>query len=627
MPLIHIALVSSVFLIAAAVGAKIFAAVKITFDGEAEKWLFSVAAGFFVFVHFTSLIAAAGLINRVVFAAILAASAMAARRELAEVARQLWGFALRVASGLRSETALKAALLTAVVFNFFFAYAPVADSDALTYHFSFPKIFMDAGRLTDIPDNLLSYFPLSGQMMYMLFLSVGNDITAKLAGYSFGLLSAAMVYFFTARRVNAKMALPAAAIFYTMPVMVNAAGVGQIDTMYLCFSFMGLWALIKAVDSGDRKWFWICAALVATSVTIKINNIMSAFPMAAAYLFYSASVRKRKISELSTDLGVFALIFAALICPWLLRNFLLTRHPFPFLRLPFINAPPHEMFMAHIVSHTEGLSLWRFARDIRDFFLGSPVIHPGPAILILAAPAVFMRSRNRALNVAGFTALSTFLLLYAFLPILKTESRYHFTSLAVLAVFAAAGLDALEKYFGQSRIPRILLLVTLVATSLPLSVYFGAKRLPFVTGFQSKEKYLDGNYGYHGAVRGEYRKVMEFINQNVGRGGRALFMGYYFADAYYYEPRVEAAMPSLLGIISMADAMRALDKKGATHIVLIKYFYRKNPDGAGYLNSWSGALDIKWDIDKARAAGFLRTIYSTESFEVMQIAYGKEGTS
>ncbi|PKN02380.1 MAG: hypothetical protein CVU77_00835 [Elusimicrobia bacterium HGW-Elusimicrobia-1] len=625
MPLIHIAVVSFIFLVAAAVGAKIFDAVKISFDGEAEKWLFSVAAGLFVFVHFTALTAAAGLINRAVIAAFLAASAIAARRELSGLLRKLSDFAMRAAAGWRADAALKAVLLTAVVFNFFFACAPVTDSDALTYHFSFPKIFLAAGRLTDIPDNLLSYFPLNGQMMYTLFLSMGNDITAKLAGYSFGLLAAVMVYFFTARRVNAEMALPAAAIFYTMPVMVNAAGVGQIDTMYLCFSFMGLWALVKSIDTGERKWFWLCAVLTATSVTIKINNVMAVPPIAAAYIFYGLVERKKKNFAPAVDLGVFVLIFAGLICPWLIRNIRLTGHPFPFMNLPFIKAPPHEMYLAHMVSHTDGMTLARFARDIWYFFLGSPVIHPGPVLLIFAVPGFFMRGKGRAMNVMNFAAVSTFLLLYAALPMLKVESRYHLVTLAALSISAAYGFCAFEKYFSAVKLSRTILAAMLALSSVSLSVYFGGKRLPFVTGFQSREKYLDGNYGYHGVVRPEYRSAMKFINENVGRNGKAVFLGYYFVDAYYYKPRVEAAMPSFLGLTSMADAMRMLDKKGATHIVLIKYFYRENPDGAGYLNSWSGALDIKWDIDKARAAGFLRTVYSTKSFEVLQIAYGKEG--
>ena len=61
--------------------------------------------------------------------------------------------------------------------------------DALAYHLAFPKLYLQAGRMAEIPFMHQSYFPPLQDMLYLWGLSVAGESAAKVMHWAVGMLT------------------------------------------------------------------------------------------------------------------------------------------------------------------------------------------------------------------------------------------------------------------------------------------------------------------------------------------------------------------------------------------------------------------------------------------------------
>src|SRR3989338_42263 len=94
---------------------------------------------------------------------------------------------------------------------------PELGFDALWYHLTLPKLYIQNHSVLHIPGSLLYYsnMPKLTEMLYTSTFFFGNEILAKLIHFSFGLLSCLALYFLSRKFFDRQIAIITVVIFYS----------------------------------------------------------------------------------------------------------------------------------------------------------------------------------------------------------------------------------------------------------------------------------------------------------------------------------------------------------------------------------------------------------------------------
>ena len=99
--------------------------------------------------------------------------------------------------------------------NFVGALGPELSFDALWYHLTIPKIFIEYQRVFHIPGSLLYYsdMPKLIEMLYIPGLMYGNEVFAKLIHYTFGIGVLIVIFNLARKYLSRDLSLLAVLIF------------------------------------------------------------------------------------------------------------------------------------------------------------------------------------------------------------------------------------------------------------------------------------------------------------------------------------------------------------------------------------------------------------------------------
>ena len=96
------------------------------------------------------------------------------------------------------------------------ASVPPVSRDALTHHLAVPKVYIQQGSMSEIPHMPFSYYPMNLDLLYIIPMYFGNDILPKYIHFSFGLLTACLIYVFLRKRLGTFYALFAVLFFLSL---------------------------------------------------------------------------------------------------------------------------------------------------------------------------------------------------------------------------------------------------------------------------------------------------------------------------------------------------------------------------------------------------------------------------
>ena len=119
-----------------------------------------------------------------------------------------------------------AALIAVVVVGvLILAWVPPVSRDALNHHLAIPKLYLEEGRIFELPDRVFSYYPMNLDLLYMLPLHLGNDIMAKYVHFLFALLTGLLIFSFIQKRIGIGYGL--------LGVLLFLSGCASISSRYL----------------------------------------------------------------------------------------------------------------------------------------------------------------------------------------------------------------------------------------------------------------------------------------------------------------------------------------------------------------------------------------------------------
>ena len=307
--------------------------------------------------------------------------------------------------------------------------APVCDSDGLRYHLAFPRLFLQAGRVFDVPWDVTSLYPQTVEMLFLAGLWAGPPESAKFLHFYFFLAGLATIALaaHTGRRTRAA-ALLAPVFLAASPAagtLAPAAFVEHVAGFHVAVAFLLL----------SRSGGWRLAALPAAGA---LAAKLTAAPAAAA-LVLAAGLRAPRGSRLKAVL-LGGLAVTALYAPFAVRAYARTGDPiFPFglgllgrpipgvseesrkwsthyrgeaapLSLPWLPGgpePPDDVVGIHLLA---GILLAPWAlRDRRALAFAAPVAAYAPLLLGFAPTTRYLLPALQGLAALGAVGLSRIL--------------------------------------------------------------------------------------------------------------------------------------------------------------------------------------------------------------------------
>jgi hypothetical protein len=219
--------------------------------------------------------------------------------------------------------------------------------DALAYHLAFPRIYLQAGGMREIPFMHQSYFPPLLDMLYLLGLWLGGESCAKVFHWWMAVLMVVGTGAFVQRLGG--QSLWSALLLMGTPVIMWQSFSAYIDLSSALYIGLGAFALYSAMGetaaphkrptpvstTGMRAdtqvcpyWLWLAAGMMGFALATKYTALLAWGLWGLMGLLWCG----RKCGWAGMRMvGIAALLALAIGAPWYLRNWYWTGNPvYPF---------------------------------------------------------------------------------------------------------------------------------------------------------------------------------------------------------------------------------------------------------------------------------------------------------
>lgn len=480
---------------------------------------------------------------------------------------------------------LAAAILIIISFEFILALLPPTARDALIYHLAYPKLYLQHGKIFELPFAFYSYYPMNTELLYLAPLYFGKDFLAAYIHMFFGISTAWLIYRYLIGKCNQTYALFGSLVFLSTPVVVKLSTIPYADLALGFYSTGAVLSIIKWRDIRASKWLIISALCAGLAAGTKYNGLFVPLILTFIVLHISKDDRPFRVGLLFFSISV------AVASPWYIKNFILTGNPFfPLffkifggLRIP--EQPTVPIFLKRQLLYGENrldIALIPF----RVFFQGRDddmqhfdgVLNP---ILLLFLPFAF-RNMNRDVRYIGVFSLFYFVLVYFTADM---QVRFLLPILPLLTIMTVIGVNNLMA-LKNVKFPVVFVAVALLSlNTIYILDYFKKKDpIPHLIGKVTRDDYLSRHLnGY---------EASKYINENLPKEAVILMIytgdrGYYVERDYYYNSYLsgQPIREALGGAKSAGDVVKYLTGKGITHILvderLFQEFMENNMDEKG----------------------------------------------
>jgi len=477
------------------------------------------------------------------------------------------------------------------------ASVPPISKDALVHHLAVPKLYLRHGGMYEIPFMPFSYYPMNVDLLYLIPLSLGNDIVPKYIHFAFAALTAYLIFSYLKRRTSKNYALLGVLFFLSTPIIVKLSITVYVDLGLIFFSTASLLLLLQWIEDGFRlKLLLVSALFCGLAAGTKYNGLITLLLLTLFVPFvfsrYAKGIKPGFLS--ASGYGMLFVSVALLVfAPWMIRNYLWTSNPiFPLYEHLFnpqntITTNTGGLFGFRSLIYHE--TWWEMALlPIRVFFEGqdgNPQYFDGklnPFLILLPCCAFFRMKKDDPLIRNEQKILLAFACLFFATAFFTSDMRIRYISpiippLVLLSVFGVRKMVSVisELRERRSRYVGLIALLLVVSFFLSLNAHYIFTQYRYVDPFS----YLSGTLGkdeYIDKYRLEY-PVIRYINKDLGSHDRILFLfmgnrGYYCEREYVFDMVSNRSLLRQLVKESSKpeEILRGLKENGITHM-LIRY--------------------------------------------------------
>lgn len=507
---------------------------------------------------------------------------------------------------------LIAALAILIVSILILSWVPPVSKDALIHHLALPKLYLQKGDIHEIPSMPFSYYPMNLDVLYLIPLYFGNDITPKLIHFSFALLTAFLIFRYFKSRLNTNYALFGAVFFLSIPIVVKLSITVYVDLGLMFFSTASLLLLLKWVDNEFQLRHLIYSAILCgLAIGTKYNGLIGLFLLTLFVPFLYSRYSQKKRSSFIRPAGyamLFFMVALLVFSPWMMRNYRWQNNPIYPLYNNWFNprVPSQETLTPEEGQRKEGLGLfgyraivynetwWQIALlPVRVFFEGKDGSRQyfdgklNPFLLILPIFVFFRIKRDQSKSRHEKTIMLAFVVLFFAFAFFGNVLRIRYISpiippLIILSVFGLKRIIDVARKFHSTINRRwgLVVVVLMVILCLGINARYIAGQfehvdpLRYIKGELTRDQYIS-------KFRPEY-PAMKYANKNLPLNAKCLFIflgkrGYYFDREYV--PDTTYQVNKLHKLVKDSDTPRdvlaGLTKMGISHLIIHIDFFEK----------------------------------------------------
>ena len=353
-------------------------------------------------------------------------------------------------------------LIISAFVNFIGTFGPELGFDAIWYHLTIPKLYLNWGEIKYIPGGLLYYsaMPKLGELIFML--GNANYLVAHFVSFIFGIMAAVVTYKIARKFLDPGFSLLAVIIFYVTPLVGWLSGSAYVDLIRTFFESLAFLLIInnRFVLGGTSL------ALAIGTKTLAIGSL----PIFLALIF----IKTKSLKNILTFL-LFAVLFSA---PWFIWSYLKTGYPFFPIGAGILD-PRHNIVIPN------PLDLIRLFATSND---------PFNPIYLMVLPFIFNKVRQYPKELFLYSLLA--LLIWLLTP--RTDwGRFILPYLPVMAVFVTVVISKQTKLFKNLLIG---LVVFIAIVNIGYRVMASKRLVGYIAGRETKTEYLCKNLDFKTAV-------------------------------------------------------------------------------------------------------------------------------
>lgn len=495
--------------------------------------------------------------------------------------------------------------------NFLGALTPEMRHDVLDYHINFPNLYTLHHGFYETPWHVFSYMPSYVETLYTLSLLLSSDILAKLTHFGFSLIGAACIFHVGQRYLNRFSAVWGTLLWLLIPMVSYLTSTAYIDLGVSMWQFLAFACLLRyfealnlirpvqedGVPTGkveSQKWILLCGLFTGWALGSKYTVALLGFAPTLLTLFLLAVPPKRlkgydfPFREVIRAALILSICGAALVSPWLFRNYFWTGNPvYPFFNSILGLHQSHQLSAeAFMRDHAPYLSDWEamvehFSIKIHHLAIdGTLAINLALVLipLLILRRLLMPHPEESASSANRFLYLSMILYFFwvYFFWVFGTgnlDGRFMMPGYLVLCLLLAEGYRQVFDWFGTvvssktiARMLPILLTLTLLGGYIyqMVTFYHDLKESPLpVLSREAQEDYLKRRF--------RLLEMMRFMETHLPPDSLVLGIGYplkipYLSHVKHGVHPIESRTGSE---DYSAEALRdALWEEGVTHLVI-----------------------------------------------------------
>lgn len=152
---------------------------------------------------------------------------------------------------------------------------PPTGFDALMYHLSVPKLYVNQGGFWNVFFNPQSDYPMLTEMIYMIGIALGNDSICTCTSYVIGLLLVCAIAYASRRflQSGARELLWAVLVFGTSTSVIAGWTACNVDMAQALWTLLAVFALERYLNTRGRRYLVVCALFAGMALETKIFGI------------------------------------------------------------------------------------------------------------------------------------------------------------------------------------------------------------------------------------------------------------------------------------------------------------------------------------------------------------------
>lgn len=373
--------------------------------------------------------------------------------------------------------------LALLVVTFVGTLGPELSFDALWYHLTLPKLWLQEQRIWYVPGGLLYYtaMPKLGELLYVPALALQGEILAKVVHFLFGVGVCLAIYKISKMYTSSFFALLATLVFFSNIVVSWEATTAYIDLVRAFYEVLALGSFLIYKKTKHMRWILLTGILLGFAVTSKLLALgsLSIFILLLGYLHIPQKAYKQFV------VTTFFLVGVMLLMPlsWFLFAYIHTGNPiYPF----FTNLYPVFFFSGE-------RSFFLFPYDI--FLLFVQAADPVSPLYLVFLPLLFVAWKKLSKEARVIALYCALALVVWYLTPQTGGGRFILPYLPAFSILVALVLAQFQK---QRFFYRFLLFLVVFNTVITIGFrgIANARFLPVILGTESKEEFLTNNLNF-----------------------------------------------------------------------------------------------------------------------------------